>query len=527
MTVSNSFARLRYSANGVTTNFGVIWPFVDQSHVTVMRKPAGSEIEETLTLGVHYTLIPPTGPWPIGALVSIPLGTKNAAGDLFAFLRAEPVKQSADYHDNDAFPAATHEGALDYLTYLAARANERLDRGLLLHPTDPQVLGRFNGMNNRISDVLDPVDDTDVATKAWTLAQISNPVGWAPDKNIAQWNADRLQGRGVANSAPADGNILKWSATNGRWEPAASFDAQSLLGSSNSWTGPNDFSNAVQFENDVFMVGANKSLSFTLTGQRIKGRFYGTPHSSRTLFTANAAAQDCIVGFVPTAGFAFGAGIGVYGAADPDNAPVLFLSAGPLGTLIQASHTGGGATGEISLAVDATLAQKILTNGKILMNRSAVVTGTQVEVAGMVSRTVAAVSVNRNGVAFVVPNTTFTKIDFTVEEADEMGWYDLAADRFQPTVPGWFKFCGAGGPDGVVAAGVRAHVSIFKNGVIYKTLVDLQGGGGTAMSSAGACLVFFNGATDYAELFAWQNSGGNQSWGGGSQDCYLQIAHLG
>lgn len=56
------------------------------------------------------------------------------------------------------------------------------------------------------------------------IANTSNPHNVTPAQvgnATAQWNANKIQGRDVASTAPVDGQGLKWSATSNRWEPGA------------------------------------------------------------------------------------------------------------------------------------------------------------------------------------------------------------------------------------------------------------------------------------------------------------------
>lgn len=89
---------------------------------------------------------------------------------------------------------------------------------------------------------------------------------------------------------------------------------------------------------------------------------------------------------------------------------------------------------------------------------------------------------------------TLTKITFTTSEWDNTsGMY--SSSRFTPTIAGYYQI-NAG-----VAAGVSAgnnYVTVYKNGALYK----LGNQGGTAGNNTVSVLIYLNGSTDYAEIYA-------------------------
>ena len=114
-----------------------------------------------------------------------------------------------------------------------------------------------------------------------------------------------------------------------------------------------------------------------------------------------------------------------------------------------------------------------------------------------VSGTPAFAAYQSTGVALT--GATFTKITFQTEEYDTNS--NFASSRFTPTVAGYYQINGAWqfGSGGTVTV-----CAIYKNGTIYKqgTAVGGTAGYGGAVSS----LVYFNGSSDYVELYGYASS---------------------
>lgn len=92
------------------------------------------------------------------------------------------------------------------------------------------------------------------------------------------------------------------------------------------------------------------------------------------------------------------------------------------------------------------------------------------------------------------------KIALNAEEFDTNSNFDSATNyRFQPTVPGYYQLEGS-----VTNAGVNAtyhYAVIFKNGSAFKYGNLTQTSVSAYGSSVVSALVYFNGSTDYVELY--------------------------
>jgi len=106
-----------------------------------------------------------------------------------------------------------------------------------------------------------------------------------------------------------------------------------------------------------------------------------------------------------------------------------------------------------------------------------------------------------------IPTSSFTKIQFNVENFDTANAYDSTTNyRFQPLVAGYYQLnaCVAGG------GGTVGYVQCYfqKN-----TVTQIAAGSSVPNNSlvggkvAASCLVYLNGSTDYVEFTLWQNQG--------------------
>ncbi|WP_319469375.1 phage tail fiber protein [uncultured Pseudodesulfovibrio sp.] len=119
MTIASTLTRVTYAGNGSTSQFAVPFMFTRNSDIEVVISSGGME-----TVRSDYTLSGagnPTG--GVCAMASPP-----QAGETLVIRRVPAIVQEVDYVENDAFPAATHEAALDKLTMICQALSERLDR---------------------------------------------------------------------------------------------------------------------------------------------------------------------------------------------------------------------------------------------------------------------------------------------------------------------------------------------------------------------------------------------------------------
>jgi hypothetical protein len=111
---------------------------------------------------------------------------------IVSILRVLPLTQTVDYVPYDAFPAQTHEGALDKLTMIDQQLQEQIDRALKL-PVESIVTDIE--ITNVVNDALVEFDTT---TKPGTLVLTSGPTA----TQVAQ-DADDAQAAAAAASSSA------------------------------------------------------------------------------------------------------------------------------------------------------------------------------------------------------------------------------------------------------------------------------------------------------------------------------------
>jgi hypothetical protein len=117
MTIDTDLARVQYNGNGVTTAFTFNSRILDKSHLRVIRKITATGAETTLILdsgGADGYTVAGVG----GSSCTVNTVAAPATGTTLTIARNTPVTQTADYVENDPFPAETHESALDKLTIL-------------------------------------------------------------------------------------------------------------------------------------------------------------------------------------------------------------------------------------------------------------------------------------------------------------------------------------------------------------------------------------------------------------------------
>jgi len=127
----------------------------------------------------------------------------------------------------------------------------------------------------------------------------------------------------------------------------------------------------------------------------------------------------------------------------------------------------------------------------------------QTYIAGNVAGTGPAFSAYRGTTTQAVSGSTYTKIQFNVEEFDTNNNYDNTTNyRFTPTVAGYYQVSLS--IYSTTGTAANFYVYVYKNGAIFKMVTNIPtGGGGTSAGLTGSVLVYMNGSTDYVEGYCW------------------------
>jgi hypothetical protein len=125
---------------------------------------------------------------------------------------------------------------------------------------------------------------------------------------------------------------------------------------------------------------------------------------------------------------------------------------------------------------------------------------TQPELAANVAGTGPAFSAYLNSTQSISA-ATITKVTLSSEEFDTNNNFDSATNyRFTPTVTGYYQincncyFAGTANP---------LILFLYKNGALYKEFFRVTAGNATG---SGSSTIYFNGSTDYVEMYVYVNS---------------------
>jgi hypothetical protein len=173
MSVSGTTNEVRYTGDGVTVAFTITFPFQEVTHIRLF-------IDGALTTS-GFTI---TGGSPTG---TITFDSAPADGSDIFMRRVVPLLQGKSYPTNDTFPSASHEAALDSLTYITQQLSrdisfslsfpEALDitAGVLPTPEDDKILA-WDGTDGTIKNgpttaAFTTATDTAVAAAATATTQ--------------------------------------------------------------------------------------------------------------------------------------------------------------------------------------------------------------------------------------------------------------------------------------------------------------------------------------------------------------------
>jgi len=123
-------------------------------------------------------------------------------------------------------------------------------------------------------------------------------------------------------------------------------------------------------------------------------------------------------------------------------------------------------------------------------------------------------------VSQTITNGVATKLQANTEEFDTNGNYDNVTNyRFTPTVAGYYQVTGQISATSTLTV-TRIIPLLYKNGAVVKYGVDMTAT--IASRSIVSSLVYFNGSTDYAELYTLLFGSGTLSTSINAFDNYFQ-----
>ena len=235
MTVESSTNRVSYTGSGTVGPFAVPFYFLEDDDLVVIRTTIATGTEVVLTLTTDYTVSGAAD--PDGG--SVTLTSVLASIYALVIVRDPDRLQATSYPRNDAFPAATHERALDKLTMLVQRSRDLFERAFRLSDGDVsgvnleisesassranKYLGFDSNGNLTLSQALDVgetvissfmetvLDDTDAETARGTLAAAS--IGANTFTGVQRWakGADVVSANALALGT--DGNYFDITGT--------------------------------------------------------------------------------------------------------------------------------------------------------------------------------------------------------------------------------------------------------------------------------------------------------------------------
>lgn len=178
--------------------------------------------------------------------------------------------------------------------------------------------------------------------------------------------------------------------------------------------------------------------------------------------------------------------------------------------------------------VTGILADGAVTTAKI---NDASVTGAKIA-SGVITQDKFSTNVAGNGPAFSayqssaqtgVANTTFTKITFDTESFDTNS--NFGSSRFTPTVAGYYQL-NASSTVGSLTTSHGLAVFIYKNGSIYVAGAMSNANAALYPQSIVSSIVYFNGSTDYAEIYVYGSFGGSYALLAGMYNTYFSAAMI-
>lgn len=164
MLVSNEISKNQYVGDGSATEFAYTFPILDSTHIEVYRQlSTETALEAKLVPAEEYT-VEGAGVESGGKVI---FKTAPSSGTKLSILRNVPITQLYQYQELDSFPAESHENALAKLTMICQGMDERLDRAIVVSPTDTVTPDE---LRNNIFEASQKAQDSAAAAKDSEMA---------------------------------------------------------------------------------------------------------------------------------------------------------------------------------------------------------------------------------------------------------------------------------------------------------------------------------------------------------------------
>jgi len=158
MSVQPGPAEKRYAANGITTTYPVPFLVIEAGDLDVYLNGV------LLTSGYTQSGIGQ----PVGSITFLTPPT----GDLYLILNV-PFQRLTDYQENGDFLSATVNRDFDRIWQALKQLLRSTGRALTLGDSDVDGQGSYRAKGNRISNLGDPTEPQDAATRSWSQAFFS------------------------------------------------------------------------------------------------------------------------------------------------------------------------------------------------------------------------------------------------------------------------------------------------------------------------------------------------------------------
>ena len=204
MAVSSTTAKVLYSGDDGTTVFPFTFKiFASTDLVVTLVGSDGAEAAKSIT--THYTVSSSGNDFNDGGNVT--MLTAPATGETLSISRDLPNTQTTDYVEGDAFPAESHEDALDKLTLIVQEMQEELSRAVKIPLSDSSDITTelpVSALRQGRSLVSDA--DGNITTGSVTTAAVSDFMRTVLDDDSAA-TARATMGAGGSVNLRVDENI--------------------------------------------------------------------------------------------------------------------------------------------------------------------------------------------------------------------------------------------------------------------------------------------------------------------------------